>query len=109
MPIDQLLQRLIQDREIPNINDLYAFSDLTLQDAEVVRQQWELVDVARRRSVVADLVELAQEDIDLHLSSLLAAWSWVTVMGKLRQAAISGLWDEGAPDLLGPLVQTLLQ
>jgi HEAT repeat protein len=106
VPVDQLLQRLIQDRETPTLEELYAFSDLTLQEAEVVRQQWELVDVARRQSVVADLVELAEEDIDLHLSRFLRV-----VMSdsdaQVRQAAITGLWDEVATDLLGSFVQLL--
>jgi HEAT repeat protein len=106
VPIDQLMQRLIQERETPNSEELYAFSDLTLQEAETVRQQWELVDVERRRSVVTDLVELAQEDIDLDLSRFLRV-----VMNdsdaQVRQAAIPGLWDEGAIDLIGPYIQIL--
>ena len=106
MPIDQLMQRLIQDRETPNLNDLYAFSDLTLQDAETVRQQWELVDVARRRSMVTDLTELAQEDIDLHLSRFLRVVMYDSD-AQVRQVAIPGLWDEGALDLLGPYIQIL--
>ena len=104
--LDELMPQLIQARETPDLVDLYAFSDLTLQDAETVRQQWALVEVTRRRAVVTALVELSHEDIDLDLSRFLRV-----VMGdndaQVRQAAISGLWNEVATDLVGPLVQLL--
>jgi HEAT repeat protein len=104
--IAELLHRLIQEREDPDTFDLYAFSDLTLQDAETVRQQWALVDVARRRLVVSALVELANEDIDLDLCRFLRV-----VIGdsdaEVRRAAITGLWEDVATDLVGPMVQAL--
>lgn len=104
--IDELMPQLIQARETPDLIDLYAFSDLTVEDAETVRRQWALVEVTRRRAVVSALVELAQEDIDLHLGRFLRV-----VIGdsdaQVRKAAITGLWPEVATDLLGPLVQML--
>lgn len=107
MPVEQLLQHLIQDPEFPNFADLYTFSDLTIKDMEVVRQQWPLVDVARRRLVVTTLVELAQEDIDLELGRFLRL-AINDGDAEVRQAAVRGLWDEVAVDLLGPLIQLLL-
>jgi hypothetical protein len=106
IPVEQLLQRLIQDRELPPIVDLFALSDLTAQDTEIVRQQWELVDVDRRRHVIAELVALAQEDIDLELGRFLRV-----AMGdsdaEVRQTAVTGLWEDSEVDLIGPFIQLL--
>jgi HEAT repeat protein len=102
--IEQLLHDLIQGRDAPDLFDLYAFSDLTTQDAEIVRQQWALVDVARRRLVVAGLVELSQEDIDLELGRFLRV-AIQDMDAQVRQSAVTGLWDEVATDLVGSLVQ----
>jgi len=104
--VEQLLQKLIQERDDPEQIDLYALSDLTTKDAETVRQQWEMVDVARRRAVVADLVEMAQEDIDLELGRFLRI-ALRDSDAAVRQSAVTGLWEEVAPDLVGPLVQFL--
>jgi HEAT repeat protein len=106
VPVDQLMQRLIQERELPPIVDLFALSDLTSQDVEVVRQQWELVDVDRRRHVLAELVALQEGDIDLDLVRLLRV-AMTDSDAQVRQIAITGLWEDGGVDLLGPLVQFL--
>jgi HEAT repeat protein len=64
------------------------------------------VDVDRRRHVLAELVALLQEDIDLDLARVLRV-----AMGdsdaQVRQTAITGLWEDGGVDLLGPFVQFL--
>jgi HEAT repeat protein len=104
--IEQLLHDLIQGRETPDLIDLYALSDLTIQDAESVRQQWMLVEVTRRRMIVSGLVELAQEDIDLELGRFLRVAIYDSD-AEVRRAAVTGLWDEVATDLLGPLLQLL--
>jgi HEAT repeat protein len=104
--IEQLLQQLIQERGESEPFDLYAFSDLTAQDAEIVRQQWALIDVSRRRTVVTTLVELAEEDIDLELGRFLRI-AMTDSDAQVRRAAIRGLWEEVAPDLVGPLINTL--
>lgn len=104
--VEQLLQELIQGREMPEFVHLYAFSDLTTQDVEIVRQQWALIDVARRRAVVSDLVQLAQEDIDLELGRFLRI-AITDSDAQVRQAAVTGLWEEVSTDLVGPIVQLL--
>jgi len=106
LSIEHLLQELIQGREEPDILALYALSDLTAQDAEIVRRQWELIDVARRRTIVTNLVELAEDDIDLDLDRFLRI-ALRDSDAKVRQSAISGLWGDIATDLLGPFVQLL--
>jgi HEAT repeat protein/uncharacterized tellurite resistance protein B-like protein len=104
--VDQALNRLITDRDLALYEVFYVFSDLTLQDAELLRQQWELVDPARRAELVTEMVELAAEDIDLHLSRFLR----VVINDSnpsVRQSAIQGLWGEASIDMIGPFVQFL--
>src|SRR5690606_32113729 len=65
--LDELLQRLIQEEELPPLDELYALADLSLQEMEQLRHQWELVPVQMRRDVVSELVAAADEDLFLAL------------------------------------------
>ncbi len=104
--VEELLQRLIKGAEVPPLEELYAFSDLSLQNMELLRQQWALVPVQMRRDVIAELVERAQEDLFLILGRMLRV-AMADSDAQVRRAAVTGLWEDGKPDLIGPLVQTL--
>ncbi len=101
-----LIERLLHDAQIPEPSDFYAFSDLSRQDYESLREQWPLIAADRRRQVVGGLVESARKDVFLQLDRLLRV-----AMGDseadIRQAAIEGLSEETSADLIGPLVQIL--
>ncbi|MEZ4674362.1 MAG: hypothetical protein R2932_08980 [Caldilineaceae bacterium] len=104
--VEELMGHLINRTETLSVRDLFAFSDLSRQDAEFVRQEWELIPAPQRRQLLQSLVSIAEEDVDWHLGRFLRM-----VLGDtdavVRRLAIEGLWEEVSPDLIGPLVQIL--
>lgn len=102
----ELLDRLIHQEGMPPLEELYAFSDLSLPDADLLRQQWERIPVQRRRAVVAELVTLAEDDLFLLLGRMLRV-ALSDSDAQVRQTAVQGLWEDGQSDLIGPLVQLL--
>ncbi len=102
----ELLHRLIADPNTVTGNDLYAFSDLSRQDAETVRQEWLNIPVERRRTVLRELVDFALNDLDWQLGRILRI-ALNDTDAQVRQTAIEGLWEDAESDLIGPLIQVL--
>ncbi|RIK44705.1 MAG: hypothetical protein DCC55_01700 [Chloroflexi bacterium] len=102
----ELLEHLIHDPEPVTGRDLYAFSDLSRSDAEVVRREWSAIPTERRRTVIQNLIDLAENDLHWHLGRILR----IALQDKdaeVRRKAIEGLWEEIEQDLLGPLIDAL--
>ncbi|HXF64323.1 MAG TPA: HEAT repeat domain-containing protein [Caldilineaceae bacterium] len=104
--LDQLLHRLTHEQGLPPLHELYALSDLSRTDAETLRQHWEEIPVIQRREVINQLVNLAEENLDLHLGPMLRV-ALGDADADVRQAAVRGLWEDQDADLIGPLVQLL--
>ena len=104
--VEALIAQLLHDASVPELASLQALSDLSLRDYESLREQWPLVAADRRREVVEQLVENAREDVFLQLGRLLRI-ALGDSEAEVRQAAIEGLWDDDAGDLIGPFVQML--
>jgi hypothetical protein len=102
----ELVDHLIHNPEPVTGRDLYAFSDLSRSDAEAVRQLWSAIPAERRRTVVHNLVDLAEHDLDWHLGRILRI-ALQDADADVRRTAIEGLWEETASDLLGPLIDAL--
>lgn len=102
--LSELLESLIQEEEVPPREELYALSDLSLPDMELLRRQWPLVPVRMRRDVLAELLARAEQDLFLALGRALRVFLEDSD-AQVRQMAVRGLWDDGGPDLIGPLVQ----
>lgn len=106
MALADVLMQLNGAGALPMLNNLYVLSDLSRDDFELVRERWPLIAVERRRAVMDALVDTAQEDISLLLGRFLRL-AFGDVDAYVRLRAIDGLWEETAPDLVGPLVQAL--
>ncbi len=104
--VQELLDHLIQQTETIVARDLFIFSDLTVQDAELVRQEWGLIPVEQRRQLLQSLVDVAESDIEWHLGRLLRI-ALEDSDEFIRAIAIEGLWEETSTDLVGPFVQIL--
>jgi len=113
LPLDQLLERLNRPLTLetePNglaIQDLLVLSDLKNSDAKLVRDHWPAIPLDNRTSVVQQLVDYAQEHLEIHLGRLLRI-ALRDPDADIRRRAIEGLWEDDASDLVGPLVQRLL-
>jgi HEAT repeat protein len=102
----ELVDQLIRNAEAISTRDLHALSDLSRRDVEEVRRGWPLIPVERRRTVVQNLIELAAQELSLHLGRVLRI-ALHDSDADVRQAAIEGLWEEINHDLIGPLVDLL--
>ncbi|MBX3011992.1 MAG: HEAT repeat domain-containing protein [Caldilineaceae bacterium] len=105
--LPELLQHLVEQRENITGEDLFVLSDLSRQDAVLVRQEWPLVAVDQRQTLVKTLVDLALGSIDWHLGRFLRV-ALDDPDETVRRYALDGLWEETEADLLGPLIQLLL-
>lgn len=102
----ELLDRLIHDPELVTGRDLFAFSDLSRSDAASVRENWTAIPIERRRAVVSNMVDLAENNLSWQLGRILRI-ALEDEDAQVRRLAIQGLWEDAESDLLGPLVDTL--
>ncbi len=103
---EQLLHRLLHDPIDVASQDLFAFSDLTRQMTETVRQDWLHIPVERRRIITRQLVDVAFNDLDWHLSRILRI-ALEDMDAQVRLIAIEGLEEDISNDLVGPLIQIM--
>ncbi len=105
--LDTVLRRLIAGPQDLVVDDLRAFSDLSREQAAVVRNEWPSIRVERRREVVRYLIQVIDEDITWELASL-----FHIALGdedsEVRRYAMEGLREEIDGQLVGQLVQILL-
>lgn len=104
--VQELMKYLVTGTEAITGDDLFVFSDLSRQDAALVRQEWLLITPEQRQALVRSLVELATDDLDWQLGRFLRI-ALEDPDAKVRRYAIEGLWEETDADLLGPLIQLL--
>jgi HEAT repeat protein len=104
--VSELMDYLVQNAQPLNGRDLFALSDLSRRDAEIVRTGWLLIPLERRRAVVQYLIEMAAEELDLHLGRILRV-ALRDSDAAVRRLAIQGLWEETESDLLGPLIEAM--
>jgi HEAT repeat protein len=105
-PVDALMQDLMGPGDAIDPERLRALSDLTHAESAMVIRDWALVPVERRRAAIAYLVELAEDDLHLHLGRILRI-----ALGDpdaiIRLEAVRGLWEDVSADLVDPLLQML--
>ena len=106
VPVDELLQRLAGDAQMPDARQFVALSDLSLADMALVRSAWPSIPVERRRQVLRHLIGQAAENLTLLLGRLLRI-ALTDADADVRRQAIQGLWEDDDPSLIGPLVALL--
>jgi HEAT repeat protein len=85
---------------------LYALSSPSLAEVQLFRQQWPMLSLERRRSIVALLVESAEANFELDFNALFR----VTMQDEdhqIRTSSIEGLWEDEGVTLVAPLVAML--
>ena len=107
LSVAELVYRLVHDVSAVTGNDLFALSDLSRQNAELVRQEWLTIPLERRRTVVRQLIDLANDDLDWQVGRILRVALEEDSDPQVRQLAIEGLWEDEGSDLIGPLTQVM--
>ncbi len=107
LSVQDLLQKLASDQDLPTLAELSVLSDLGPADVRLLQDRWLAIPETRRLYAVRSLVEEARENLHLFLGGLLRL-ALSDPNSQIRQLAIQGLWEEISEDLVGPLVQLLL-
>jgi HEAT repeat protein len=100
MPQRPELSTVLDDLEQGNRQyaTLYGLSDLSREEAAELASRWPRIDAEIRRSVVREIVDLAQTEFTLNLTRFLMAVS-EDDDAQVRQIAVSGLGSEEHPTI----------
>ena len=87
--------------------DAVIFSDLERAKVAVVRRLWPSLPLAVRRRLIAQMAELAEEQIEYNFSRALKV-ALRDEDAQVRATAIAGLWEDEGEDLLAYLLEEAL-
>ena len=90
-------------RLIPSI-ELDVLSDLTAADLEQFQATWSNLSRERRRSLLSNLVEVAEDHVDAYFAPIYF-WLIDDDDPKVRAQAIEGLWEDDDVRLINPLIR----
>jgi len=86
---------------------LINLSNLTPDEVSAFEEAWRDADVRRRRQVVQELVELAEDNVELNFDAVLRV-SLSDSDAEVRRSGLRGLWEYEGRDLIPALVALLL-
>ncbi len=87
---------------------LTALSGLTPEEMRAVVQAWSAASTGRRRQVIAALIELAEDNVELDFGAVFRH-ALQDEDDEVRAAAIGGLWESEERWLIEPLIRFLRQ
>jgi HEAT repeat protein len=102
LTLEEFQQRLAGLAETP-AGDASIFSDLDRVKLAAVRRAWPQLPTATRRSLVAAMVELGEENINYNFSRVLKL-AQRDEDARVRAQAIEGLWEDEGEDVLAYLL-----
>jgi HEAT repeat protein len=98
--------RLADMERQPTLSTLYSLSDLGREEVLYFQAQWGDLPTRRRRWIVCNLVELAEERVELSYNPLFR-WLLSDPDPEVRVQAIEGLWEDEDASLISPLTRML--
>ena len=103
---EQLLRRLAtEDKPIPTAR-LSELSDLEIGRLEALHRTWGELSTKRRRALIAQLGDLADEQIELTFEGV-NRFAMEDPDNEVRRIAIENLWESEDPHLVSPLLKAL--
>jgi HEAT repeat protein len=106
MLFEEYLQELADPSSRVRASQLVRLSGLTGEQREQLAAVWPSIGQARRRQLMAELVELAEDNVDVNFDEVCFLGLGDPDAG-VRLYAIRGLWEYERPDLIPPLVRLL--
>jgi HEAT repeat protein len=106
MEIGQYLDELADGSKKLRVSGLQRLSKLDGEDRKAFDKRWPDIDVRRRRRLVQELIDLAEDDVELDFDA-------VFIRGlddddaEVRLESVHGLWEHESPGLIGSLVELL--
>ncbi len=106
MEFSEYLRHLRDPATHLSVADLQHLHDLNSERLEALRSAWPEMDAERRQQVVSQLIELAEDNVELNFDAV-----FFTALddpeADIRAAAVRGLWEYEGRDLIGRLLQLL--
>lgn len=106
--LKSLLQHLVDGSTRLSISKLYFLSNLTGEETRRLRNLWPDLPTQRRRQIVGNLVEIAEDSIEVNFDRIFR-FCLQDSDEQVRAQAIEGLWENNDVGLIGPLVHILKQ
>jgi len=107
-PLEQYLAELRDLSKPMAISKLANLSDLLAEEADIFRREWPNIDVTRRKQIVGQLAELAEDNLELDFDEVFRS-CLTDADGEVRVKAIEGLWGCEERSLIDPLIRLLLE
>ena len=106
MDFGEYLGELIDGSEKLQISSLQRLSRLDGDQARALGGRWNDIDVRRRRRIVHELTELAEDNVDLDFDAVFMRGLGDDDSG-VRLESVRGLWENETPELIDRLLQLL--
>jgi HEAT repeat protein len=102
----EMLDDLIDSSRPLRMGRLVDLTSLDPDERQSFAMVWPRVETERRRAVVRDLVDLAEDNIDLNFDAIFFT-ALDDADALVRASAIQGLWEYEEKDLIEPLVRLM--
>ncbi len=86
------------------VRDLKPLSDLDPAERAAFLAVWQRIPAERRREILRVMVDLAEDNVDLHFHAIMS-WCLEDPDGAVRSIAIEGLWESDSPQVLRRLLE----
>ncbi len=106
LDIDTVLAHLADVERRPKLSTLFSLSDLGREELLRFQAVWDDLPTERRRWVARNLVELAEERVELYYHPIFR-WLLGDPDPEVRVQAIEGLWEDEDVNLISPLARML--
>lgn len=107
-PLEQYLAELRDLSKPMAISKLANLSDPLPEEVDIFGREWSNIDVTRRRQIVGQLAELAEDNLELDFDEVFRS-CLTDADGEVRVKAIEGLWGCEERSLIDPLIRLLLE
>jgi len=106
MEFSEYLAQLKDPSARLSVAGLQQLASLKRGEAAALRSAWPQIEVERRRRVVHQLMEVAEDNVDLNFDAVFFA-SLDDEDAAVRADAVRGLWEYEGRDLIAPLLRLL--
>ncbi|MCH7809444.1 MAG: HEAT repeat domain-containing protein, partial [Chloroflexi bacterium] len=102
MNFEEYLEELASSSRKLKIAELQRLSDLSPEQAAQFAARWADINVRRRRRVLQELIDLAEDTVELNFVAVFRH-ALKDDDAEARLAAVRGLWEQESPDLIDNL------
>src|SRR5690349_6650075 len=106
MTFQSLLELFPDPEQQPSAAQLASLSHLDSEDAALLDEAWEDVDAERKRRVLVQLAEMAEDNVDLNFDAVFKL-ALQDEEGEVRAQALRGLVEYEGRDLIKSLGELL--